>query len=137
MKAPVFSAKNNGTYRVPANIAPLRSAAGAADLRWIGIDLGRARGKRALLNAFARALAFPAAFGGNWDALADDLQDLSWLQGRGWVLALRGARDFAAAKADDHEVLQDIFGATAEHWQRHGRVFVVLSDAAGLPAYPG
>ena len=136
MKSPRFSAKNNGVYRAPADIASLRAAAGDAGLRWTGIDLQRARGKRALLNAFARALVFPDTFGGNWDALADSLQDLSWLQGQGWVVALRGAADFAAAKSDEHAVLLEILGATAEYWRGCGCVFIVLTDATGLPAFP-
>ena len=37
------------------------------------------RGKRELLTALAKQLAFPAYFGGNWDALSDCLRDLSWL----------------------------------------------------------
>ncbi len=136
MKPSGLSAKNNGVYRAPADITPLRAAAGGAGLRWAGIDLQRARGKRALLNAFARALLFPDTFGGNWDALADGLQDLSWLQGQGWVVALRGAADFAAAKTDEHAVLLEILGATAEYWRGRDCVFIVLTDATGLPAFP-
>jgi hypothetical protein len=39
-----------------------------------------------LFDECAEALAFPAWFGRNWDALADCLSDLSWLPGRGHVL---------------------------------------------------
>ncbi len=136
MKIRGFVGKNNGVYRAPADINPLRAAVGDEGLRWIGIDLQRARGKRALLNAFAHALKFPASFGGNWDALADSLQDLSWLPDKGWVLALRGAADFAAAKSDEHAVLLEILGATADYWQGQRQVFIVLTDATGLPAFP-
>lgn len=136
MKSPRYShgvpVDANGVYALPVDIAPLHAAAQNAGLRWIAIDLKRARGRRAVLNAFARDLRFPETFGGNWDALADCLQDLSWLQGGGWVVVLRGAADFAAAKSAEHEVLLEILGATARYWREHGRVFVVLSDATGL-----
>lgn len=137
MKPPAFSEKSNGIYRMPADVSPLRSSAYEKGLRWTGIDLQRARGKRALLTAFARALLFPDTFGGNWDALADGLQDLSWLEGKGWVVTLRGAADFAAAKAEEHEMLLEILGATADYWSQRGRVFIVLTDATGLPAFAG
>lgn len=137
MKTPVLSERSNGIYRAPANITPLRSAACAANLHWVGIDLGRARGKRALLNAFARSLKFPDTFGGNWDALTDSLQDLSWLEGRGWVVTLRGAADFAGAKSDEHEMLLEILGVVAGYWRQRNRVFIVLTDATGLPAFAG
>lgn len=135
MKSMAFSAQDNRVCRAPADITALRSAAQDAGLRWTGIDLRRARGKRALLNAFARALEFPAGFGGNWDALADCLQDLSWLPEQGRMLVLRGAADFAAAESDGHELLLEILGAAADYWRGQGRVFIVLSDAAGLPAF--
>ncbi len=39
----------------------------------------RLRGKRALFGVLRKQLKFPDYFGGNWDALHDCLQDLSWL----------------------------------------------------------
>jgi hypothetical protein len=47
--------------------------------------------KRALLNEFARALAFPPHFGRTWDALEDCLTDLDWLPGTGYRLVIRAA----------------------------------------------
>ena len=47
--------------------------------------------KRALLNEFARALAFPPHFGGTWDALEDCLTDLEWLPAAGYRLVVRAA----------------------------------------------
>ncbi len=137
MKSVGFSARHNGMYRMPADAGAQHAAAQGAGLRWSVIDLRRARGKRALLGAFARALAFPGTFGGNWDALADSLQDLSWLPEPGWVLVLRGAADFAAAAPDDYAVLLEILGAAADWQRQQGRIFTVLADvAAGLPAFP-
>lgn len=137
MKPKGFSAKHNGIYRMPADAGKRRAAAQSAGLRWSVIDLRRARGKRALLGAFARALVFPDTFGGNWDALADSLQDLSWLPEPGWVLVLRGTADFAAAAPDDYAVLLEILGAAADCRRQQRRIFIVLADVtAGLPALP-
>jgi hypothetical protein len=133
----IFSSGHNGLYRAPSDVAPLRRAARDAGLAWLVIDLQRARGKRALLAAFARAFAFPATFGGNWDALADCLQDLSWRTGPGWIVQLRDAEVFAAAAPDDDETLRVILADVAEYWRGRKRVFVVLAgDDTGLPPWP-
>lgn len=139
MKPGGFSAQLNGIYRAPADAGVLRAAARNAGLRWGVIDLRCVRGKGALLRAIASGLAFPDTFGGNWDALADSLQDLSWLPEPGWVVVLHGAADFAAAAPDDYAALLDILGAAADYWQRRqGRIFIALADvAAGLPEFPG
>lgn len=144
MKPPPFSAafstalsvKNNGVYRTPAAVALLQTIVRRAGLRWVVVDLRRARGKHALLSACARGFLFPAGFGGNWDALADCLQDLSWLAEPGTVALLRGAADFAVAAPDEYAMLLEILGASAQYWQQRERVFIALSEgAAGLPAF--
>lgn len=132
-----FSSALNGVYRAPKETGALRATVRNAGLHWGVIHLQRARGKRALLNACARGLLFPDTFGGNWDALADSLQDLSWLQEPGWVVVLRGAADFAVAAPDDYALLMEILGAAATYWQGHRRLFIVLADiTSGLPSFP-
>jgi hypothetical protein len=130
-----LSVKNNGVYRAPAAVALLQTIVRRAGLRWVVVDLRRARGKHALLSACARGFVFPAGFGGNWDALADCLQDLSWLTEPGTVALLRGDADFAVAAPEEHAMLLEILAASAEYWQARGRVFIALSEgSAGLPA---
>ncbi|MFD4134023.1 barstar family protein [Streptomyces goshikiensis] len=53
-------------------------AAGWATVR---LDLAGVRSKAALMRRCGDALRVPGWFGGNWDALADALIDLSWLVG--------------------------------------------------------
>jgi Barstar (barnase inhibitor) len=55
------------------------------------LDGHRCRTKRALLAEMARVLAFPAHFGGTWDALEDCLTDLDWLPGAGYRLIVLAA----------------------------------------------
>lgn len=124
----------NGIYRAPQAVDELRAA---PDLQWTAVSLKRIRGKRALLKALALAMDFPATFGGNWDALADCLQDLSWLAGSGHVLHLQGFAGFSAAAPAEQAVLLDILGAAAEYWRRQGRTFIVLVDGdSALPEFP-
>lgn len=124
----------NGVYRLPSDPVLLRDllpAAGARD-----VDLRRVRSKRGLLAALARALQFPETFGGNWDALADSLQDLSWLGSAGIVLHLRGYDRFLAAAPDDAATLQVIVAEAAQFWRSRSRLFVVFTEGAGAPLPP-
>ena len=121
---------HSGVHRAPAAVAPTRAAAAAAGLAWHEIDLGAARDKAALLKAFADALAFPATFGGNWDAFADCLQDLSWRRERGHVVHLAHAGRYARAAPADWATALEIMGESATYWKTRGRAFIVL--AAGV-----
>lgn len=131
MTPALLVAEQNGIYRAPEDMAPLRRAARDAGLAWHVIDLQRARGKRALFTAFAREFAFPATFGGNWDALADCLQDLSWRTASGSIVQIRGAAVFAHAAADDYATMRAILDASAQYWGGRRRIFTVLTDDAG------
>lgn len=130
-----FSAGCNGVYGMPDDGTALRTAVAAAGLHWMPVELQRVRGKRALLNAFARGFVFPPSFGGNLDALADCLQDLSWLPQQGMVVALHGAAR-CAAFATDRTALLEILAAAAQYWQQRDRVFIVLlTGDSGLPPF--
>lgn len=137
MKTQLLRTELNGLYQAPADVSPLRRAVRDAGLSWHVVDLQRARGKRALFTAFAREFSFPSTFGGNWDALADCLQDLSWRSESGRMVLLRGVGAFAAAAPDDHDLLRGILEETALYWTGRKRLFVVLAeDAAGWPMWP-
>lgn len=122
----------NGVYCVPALIEPLRAEVLNAGFDWFEADLRRVRGKRGLLAALARSLRFPETFGGNWDALADALQDLSWLES-GVLCHLRGYDRFRAAAPADAQMLEEILAESAQFWREHRRVFVVITEGAGAP----
>lgn len=134
MKTTPLSAGTNGVYRLPRQDV----AEDRAGLRVVAADLRRARGKKAALRVLAGAFSAPAGFGGNWDALNDMLQDLSWLSGReqGVVLRLSGTAGFSAAAPEDFALLLEILAEAAAYWRGKKRVFVVFCDAAGLPEFP-
>jgi hypothetical protein len=123
-----FGAQTGGIYRAPASTAALRARAGSQGLAWRALDLEGVAGKQAFLACCAKALAFPDAFGGNWDALADCLEDLSWQPPAGIVVHWCNGGAFAR-QASDFSTALEIFGAAARYWRAHARVFVVLVDA--------
>lgn len=134
MKTIPLNAGTNGIYRLPRQDV----AADRTGLRVVTADLRRARGKKAALRVLAGAFSAPAGFGGNWDALNDILQDLSWLSGReqGVVLRLSGTAGFSTAAPEDFALLLEILAEAASYWRGKERVFVVFCDAAGLSQFP-
>lgn len=134
MKTSPLNAGTNGVYRLSRHDI----AADGAGLLCVAADLRRARGKKAVLGAMAAAFAVPDGFGGNWDALNDVMQDLSWLPGReqGIVLRLSGTAGFSRAAPEEFALLLEILAESAAYWREKKRVFIVFCDAAGLPELP-
>lgn len=124
-------ATRSGVYRT-TRTDEIRAVARGSGLKVAGIELAGAADKDALLARFAQALAFPAWFGGNWDALEDCLSDLSWLPAKGYVLLIEGA---AGLRPEEHGTLVDILAAAAAAWKERKRPFlaVFVDGAAALP----
>jgi hypothetical protein len=124
-------ASKSGVYRAPHD-RDIRDALRGSALAVATIDLAGVRDKDALLASIARALSFPAWFGGNWDALEDCLGDLSWMPARGHVLLFAGA---GALPADERGILVDILDSAAASWAARGLPwFAVFLD--GWPELP-
>lgn len=127
-------AARSGVYRAPGT-AEIEDAARGTRLGLARVDLRGAQDKDALLERLAGALGFPEWFGGNWDALEDCLQDLSWRTGDGHVLVFEGQDGLAP---DDLGVLIDVLGTSAGFWAERGRpFFAVFVDAERVLALPG
>jgi hypothetical protein len=122
-----------GVYRV-SDPEVVRDAAGGTGLDCTRILLAGAKGKAEVLEAIARALAFPGWFGRNWDALEDCLADLSWREASGHVLVFEAPGD---VPADDLGILLDVLRSSAEFWKTRGRpFFAVFADPARALALP-
>ncbi|MET9606770.1 barstar family protein [Streptomyces sp. NPDC006512] len=117
----------------PRPLAPALSAAEEAGWTTLRLDLDGVRSKAAVLRRCGRALRAPEWFGGNWDALADVLTDLSWLPAApGRLIAVTSWRAYAAERPDDWETLGEILEDAVDFWSRDadGRppLTVVLAD---------
>lgn len=80
------------------------------------IDLRGCADTVATLREIADACAFPDWFGGNLDALADCLVDLSWLPAGGYVLLLEHVGDWRAQDRDGFDGALDVLNEAAERW---------------------
>lgn len=118
----------NGTYLVGrTDLDALDAAAHEDGLLVRRISLLGCRSKPDLLERVAAMLEFPATFGGNWDALADCLGDLSWLpHDIGKVLLFDHAGDLCDAAEPDFDTLLDVLEDACARWKLRGTPFFVF-----------
>ena len=119
LRALLADATHGGAYFVDVrDRAALAAQAQALDFALVAIDLADCRDKADALQRFAAGLRFPDWFGGNWDALADCLGDLSWWPAPGYVLLLDHVDGWRAAARGEFDMLLDILNDAAAVWAR-------------------
>lgn len=99
------------------DIAQVERAGRDAGLLVRRIDLHDCADKDTLLARMADALTTPEGQGRNWDALSDQLRDLSWLPARGYVLLLPHAAELRDADEASFDILLDILDEATVGWQ--------------------
>jgi RNAse (barnase) inhibitor barstar len=107
-------------------VEPLCAAGQAAGLYCARLDLVDCHNKADLLAGLARVFRFPSWFGHNWDALADCLDDLEWLQAPGYLLLLENPSGISSAARKDFAVTLDILAHAARKWGERGTPFWVF-----------
>ncbi len=115
-----------GVYHTEVPADEIIAAAKAAGLHTFKVDVRKARGKNEFLDRFATILHFPDYFGRNWDALADCLSDLAWLDGAGWVLILIRCDLFARNDEDSFNTAVEVLNAAAASWRERKKPFWVF-----------
>lgn len=114
--ADLHTTDSAGVFHIPAaQLNEFISATNAARGSVQRVQLHGVRGKADLLARFAEALQFPDWFGQNWDALADCLSDLSWLQGSPpRILLIEGLSGREEALPILFEILEQAVSDSAE-----------------------
>ena len=133
-------AQRAGVHHLPhGDPEPLFAGAEAAGCLVQRVDLAGARDKDEMLTAIGKSLGFPEWFGHNWDALADCLGDLSWLQADGYLILHEHGDGFRASHGEDFATALQIFEAAAEAWRQARIPFWVLvgNHAEGIAHLPG
>jgi hypothetical protein len=131
-----LDATRSGVYRSPVVPEPLWKSAARAGFAHFSVDLDNVAAKAAFLKICATRLGFPAAFGHNWDAFADSLQDFSWHAASGYLIHFQHAGAFAAGAPHDYAVAIAILRETAAFWKARGTAFIVLvDDALDVPVF--
>ena len=104
----------------------MAEAAETLDYEVLRIDLAGCRDKARALELIAQALQFPDWVGDNWDALADAINDLSWLPANGYLLLLEHASAWRECTGEDVDVLLDILNEAAFRWAEQDIAFWAL-----------
>jgi hypothetical protein len=117
-----------GVYRLTCPVEVLRGNVELSELRSFELDLASVHSKGEFLAAIAPAIQAPDWFGHNFDALADALCDLSWLEqiDNGYVLLLRNADETLGMTAVDYAIVSDIFNDAVSCWKAAGKPFWVF-----------
>lgn len=117
----------SGVYVVEASgTADFLAAAMALDFAAVVVDLAGCTDKEDALARLAAALKFPDWFGGNWDALADCLADLSWWPAAGYLLLLEHAAAWRAAEPEAFDTTLEIIEEAAQAWAVQHKPFWAL-----------
>ncbi|MET9689011.1 barstar family protein, partial [Streptomyces sp. NPDC006514] len=104
----------------PQPLAPVLEAAEAAGRTTVRLDLSGVRDRSELMRRCGDALRLPEWVGGNWDALADALRDLSWLpvpRGGGWLVAVTSWQGYADARPGEWETLVEVLEEAVGFWR--------------------
>jgi hypothetical protein len=117
-----------GLYPVEGH-TPEDLAEMAAGHGWVAlvVVLASVTDKAGLLAAFADSGQFPEYTGRNWDALQDNLGDLSWLgPADGYLVVLTGWAAFTAGSPADAAVVESILATATAEWSARGTPFTTL-----------
>ncbi|MDD2929308.1 MAG: barstar family protein [Sideroxydans sp.] len=117
-----------GVYRLSCPVEVLRGNVALSELRSFELDLANVHSKGEFLAAVAHAIQAPDWFGHNFDALADALCDLSWLEqiDSGYVLLLLNSGETLGMTGADHAIVTDIFNDAVNCWKTAGKPFWVF-----------
>lgn len=110
-------ASQAGAYFVDArDREALVEAGNVLQFAVLPMDLRGCESAGAAMREIAEILQFPDWFGENLDALADCLNDLSWLPSEGYVLVLEHTGEWRAQAPDTFATVLEILNETAQHW---------------------
>jgi RNAse (barnase) inhibitor barstar len=123
-QAVLGDAGKSGVYHMPqVDPAPLLAAAATNGFASFRIDLSSCRDKFGMLDAIANAMAFPAWFGHNFDALSDCLNDLAWQPAEGYFILLEHCDGIHGLAEEDFVATLQIFEQAADEWRDQGIPF--------------
>ncbi len=104
----------------------LRVSAAQAQFSLFEVDMAQLQSKGEFLAELARAIRAPDWFGGNWDAMADALNDLSWQPAAGYILVLHNSGDQQLLPVRDYSIMQEILLDTVVFWKAEGKPFWIF-----------
>ncbi|MEQ1838498.1 MAG: barstar family protein, partial [Candidatus Nitrotoga sp.] len=97
-----------GVHQLNCTVDELRASAAQAQFPLFEVDMAQLQSKGELLTELAQAIHAPDWFGGNWDAMADALSDISWQPAAGYILVLHNSGEQQSLPVTDYSIMQEI-----------------------------
>ncbi|MGB8337244.1 MAG: barstar family protein [Burkholderiales bacterium] len=137
LKSLLVEKKQGGVYQLVSDEThtEIEKTAKAAKLAYFHIEGKKIEKKEQFLNHASVAMHFPEYFGGNWDAFADCLEDLSWHDAPGYVVLFDHYDGLASHAHGQFDTLLEIFHSATEYWKEQEKPMVVL--LRGKPVLEG
>lgn len=115
-----------GVHQLNFPLDELRASAAQAQFPLFEVDMAKLQSKGEFLAELAQAIHAPDWFGGNWDAMADALNDLSWQPAAGYILVLHNSGDQQSLPMTDYSIIQEILLDTVVFWKAGGKPFWIF-----------
>ncbi|MEQ1813786.1 MAG: barstar family protein [Candidatus Nitrotoga sp.] len=115
-----------GVCQLNCTVDELRASAAQVQFPLFEMDMAQLQSKGEFLAELARAIHAPDWFGGNWDAMADALNDLSWQPAAGYILVLHHSGEQQLLSIRDYSIMQEILLDTVVFWKAEGKPFWVF-----------
>jgi len=115
-----------GVFHLSGDSREVAGLAASTGLMVIYVEIGHAHDRGDFLAKLSKAMRFPVGVGGDWDALAGSLNDLSWLQAKGWVLILEKSKHFCGGHGHEFKEAMAVMAGAAEHWRGRNKPFWTL-----------
>lgn len=105
--------------------------------RLLAVDLSQSDSREQVLYMLGQALAFPAWYGANFDALHDCLSDDTWRGKHGSIVLLGGLVRLRQADPDSYATLLEVLASAAQaHGNAHSLSLLLDHPAPGVPPFP-
>jgi RNAse (barnase) inhibitor barstar len=137
LKSLLTENKLGGVFQLTSDVthAEIEKTAKAAKLAYFHIEGKKIEKKEQFLNHASVAMHFPDHFGGNWDAFADCLEDLSWHDAKAYVVLFDHYDGLASHAHGQFDTLLEIFQSAVEFWREQGKpMFILLRGKPPLEA---
>jgi hypothetical protein len=114
------------TEAVDEAIGAFRAAAEVLEFVVFDADLSRLQAQETVIAELAHAMHFPRDYGKNWDAVLDDMRDLSWDLASGYLLLLREPDTLLLERHEEFKTLLNVTAQAGADWRSWGTPFHVL-----------
>lgn len=96
-------------------------------INFVVINGEKIHDKQSLFEEFSKKLEFPDYFGFNWDAFADCMTDLSWVDSdKSLFIIYNNSQKFREKNTEEWRIFQDILLETIDYWRDRKRLVTII-----------